>query len=99
MRDRAIYKTHPAASFIEDGVAKDINGKVVVLDLAKVNAELVVLQKLRADTQYQRDRAAEYVLIHWDDLRFNDMRDGTTTEYDTRMAIKAKYPKPKVKLI
>jgi len=93
MRDIAIYKTHPAASFIEDGVAKDASGKVVVLDLAKVDAELAALQKLHADTQYQRDRAAEYKLVHWDDLRFNDMRDGTTTEYDTRMAIKARHPK------
>jgi len=94
MRDRAIYKTHPAVSFIEDRVAKDIDGKVVVLDLAKVNAALAVMNSSYAATQYQRDRAAEYKLVHWDDLRFNDMRDGTTTEYDTRIAIKAKHPKP-----
>jgi len=94
MRDKAVYKTHPTVSFIEDGVAKDIDGKVVILDDLKVDAELAVLNSAYAATQYQRDRAAEYKLVHWDDKRFNDMRDGTTTEYDTRIAIKAKYPKP-----
>jgi len=94
MRDKAIYNTHPLVSFIEDGIAKDIAGKVVSLDNLKVDAELAVLNSAYAATQYQRDRAAEYKLVHWDDLRFNDMRDGTTTEYDTRIAIKAKHPKP-----
>jgi len=94
MRDKAIYATHPTTSFIEDGIAKDIEGKVVILDNLKVDAELAVLNLLHDATQYQRDRAAEYKMVHWDDKRFNDMRDGTTTEYDTRIAIKAKYPKP-----
>jgi len=94
MRDKAIYNTHPTVSFIEDGIAKDIDGKVVSLDNVKVDAELAVLNSAYAATQYQRDRAAEYELVHWDDKRFNDMRDGTTTEYDTRIAIKAKHPKP-----
>jgi len=45
-------------------------------------------------TQYQSDRAAEYAKLNQEELRFDDMINGTTTWKDTILAIKAKYPKP-----
>jgi hypothetical protein len=54
-----------------------------------INAEA-----LYVSTQYQRDRAVEYAKLNQDELRFNDMMNGTTTWKDAILAIKAKYPKP-----
>lgn len=59
----------------------------------QIDAELINVKTANAALEYQQLRAAEYKEIYWDDLRFNDIRDGTTIEYDTRAAIKLKYPK------
>jgi len=65
--------------------AKWIEGDVLARDTLK--SGLVA-------TQYQRDRAAEYAKLNQDELRFDDMMNGTTTWKDAILAIKAKYPKP-----
>jgi len=58
-----------------------------------LDAEVLRLEAQAAATQYQRDRAAEYAKLNQDELRFDDMMNGTTVWKDTILAIKAKYPK------
>lgn len=48
-------------------------------------------------TEYQRLRKAEYDKLNQDEMRFDDLINGTTTWQDAILAIKSKYPKPKVK--
>ena len=45
-------------------------------------------------TQYSRDREAEYLKLNQDEMRFDDLENGTTTWQDAINAIKAEYPKP-----
>ncbi len=45
-------------------------------------------------TQYQRDRATLYAKLNQDELRFDDLENGTTTWQDSINAIKEQYPKP-----
>lgn len=44
-------------------------------------------------TEYARLRKAEYDKLNQDEMRFDDLMNGTTTWQDTIIAIKAKYPK------
>ena len=44
--------------------------------------------------QYSRDRRAEYDKLNQDEMRYDDMKNGTTTWVDAIDAIKAKYLKP-----
>jgi hypothetical protein len=98
MIDEAIRNTHPNAVTILDDKAYDKAGKLLAIDKNLVNAELVRLEAAQAATQYQRDRAVEYAKLNQFELRFDDMMNGTTLWKDAILAIKAKYPKPKVKL-
>jgi len=59
-----------------------------------IDAEVLRLEAAYKAVQYQRDRAVEYAKLNQDELRFNDMMNGTTTWKDAVLAIKAKYPKP-----
>jgi len=59
-----------------------------------IDDEVLRLEAVQSSTQYQRDRAVEYAKLNQDELRFDDMINGTTTWKDTILAIKAKYPKP-----
>jgi hypothetical protein len=45
-------------------------------------------------TKYARDRAEEYSKLNQDEMRYDDMLNGTTEWFDTITAIKVKYPKP-----
>jgi len=59
-----------------------------------IAAEVLRLEAAQASTQYQRDRATEYKKLNQDELRFDDMMNGTTVWKDAILTIKAKYPKP-----
>jgi len=63
-----------------------------------IDAEVLRLEAAQVATQYQRDRAVEYAKLNQDELRFDDMINGTTLWKDAILAIKAKYPKPKPKV-
>jgi len=45
-------------------------------------------------TQYQRDRKLKYDALNQDEMRFDDLTNGTTTWPDAIAAIKAEIPKP-----
>ena len=72
----------------KDGVA--IKGDLIPVDkdaLKKIEDEW-------AATQYARDRKEEYDKLNQDEMRYDDIKNSTTTWVDAIDAIKAKYPKP-----
>ena len=69
MRDRAIRNTHPTVVVIQNGIdARDAQGQPVVLDEAKIAAEITTLQAAHAATQYRRDRVYPPIGDQLDDL-------------------------------
>ena len=95
MIDQAIYNTHPSVvSIIESTDAYDAQGDSVVLDMALVNAEVTRLQAAYDAQAYSRLRKVEYNLLNQDEMRYDDLVNGTTTWQDAIAAIKLANPKP-----
>lgn len=59
----------------------------------ELQAEIVRLQAEYDSLEYARLRKTEYDKLNQDELRFDDLVNGTTTWVDTINAIKEKYPK------
>tara|TARA_B100000989_G_scaffold184568_1_gene138957 strand:- start:3032 stop:3397 length:366 start_codon:yes stop_codon:yes gene_type:complete len=72
----------------KDGIA--IKGDLISVDEKE---EARKLDEWKAQ-QYQRDRKEEYDKLNQDEMRYDDMKNSTTTWIDAIDAIKAKYPKP-----
>ena len=72
----------------KDGIA--IKGDLISVDEKE---EVRKLDEWKAQ-QYQRDRKEEYDKLNQDEMRYDDVKNSTTTWIDTIDAIKAKYPKP-----
>ena len=69
MRDQAIRNTHPSVVSISDETdARDAQGNPVILDEAKIAAEITKLQAAHAATQYRRDRVYPPIGDQLDDL-------------------------------
>ena len=69
MRDHAIRNTHPTVVSINADIdATDAQGHPVVLDEAKIAAEITTLQAAHAATQYRRDRVYPPIGDQLDDL-------------------------------
>ena len=95
MIDQAIYNTHPSVvSILESTDAYDAQGNSVVLDMALVNAEVTRLQAAYDAQAYSRLRKVEYNLLNQDEMRYDDLVNGTTTWQDAIAAIKLANPKP-----
>ena len=61
---------------------------------AEIQAEVTRMQAEHQETQYQRDRVAEYPSIQEQmDMQYWDAINGTTTWQDAINATKTKYPK------
>jgi len=60
---------------------------------SEIQAETIRLQELYDSQEYARLRKADYDQLNQDELRFDDLRDGTTTWVDAVNEIKARYPK------
>ncbi len=95
MRDQAIRNTHPTVTTINAEIdAWDAQGQTVILDEAKIAAEITKLQAAHVATQYQRDRAKAYP-----DFReyLDGIVKGDQAQVDTYiaacLAVKARYPK------
>jgi hypothetical protein len=94
MRDTAIRNTHPSVVTINgDTEAWDANGNVVALDESLIQAEVIRLQAIYDSQEYARSRKAEYDKLNQDELRFDDLENGTTVWQDTINEIKGRYPK------
>ena len=95
MIDQAIYNTHPSVvSILESTDAYDEQGNSVVLDMALVDAEVTRLQAAYDAQAYSRLRKVEYNLLNQDEMRYDDLVNGTTTWQDAIAAIKLANPKP-----
>ena len=91
MNDTAIRVNYPTVVSIryqEDDsvIATDDNEEVVEIDEALVNAWV-------DPNAYQELRKNEYNKLNQDEMRFDDLINGTTTWVDSIKAIKDKYPK------
>lgn len=95
MIDQAIYNTHSSVvSILESTDAYDEQGNSVVLDMALVNAEVTRLQAAYDAQAYSRLRKVEYNLLNQNEMRYDDLVNGTTTWQDAIAAIKLAHPKP-----
>jgi hypothetical protein len=59
----------------------------------EINQEILRLQEEFNNTEYQRLRKTEYDKLNQDEMRFDDLVNGTTTWQDAIITIKNKYPK------
>ena len=92
MRHQAIRNCYSHVVFIDDAGATDAQGNVVVLNEAKIAAEIATLQAAHAATQYRRDRVYPPIGDQLD-----AMWKGGDAEIAMRkmvLAVKAQYPKP-----
>ena len=92
MRDTAIRNTHPTVVSINAEIdATDAQGQPVLLDEAKIAAEIIKLQAAHAATQYRRDRVYPPIGDQLDAL----WKGGAAAEEMLAQiqAVKARYPK------
>ena len=92
MRDTAIRNTHPTVVSINAEIdATDAQGNPVLLDEAKIAAEITKLQAAHAATQYRRDRVYPPIGDQLDDL----FRQGAFSPEmaATLQAVKTAHPK------
>ena len=59
----------------------------------EIQAEVLRLQTEYDSQAYARERKARYDLLNQDELRFDDLINGTTTWQDAILAIKQEIPK------
>ncbi len=59
----------------------------------EIQAEVIRLQAVYDSQKYARLRKAEYDKLNQDELRFDDLENGTTVWQDTINEIKGRYPK------
>jgi len=60
---------------------------------AELTAEVTRLQAVYDSQAYARSRKAKYDLLNQDELRYDDLVNGTTTWPDAIQAIKQEFPK------
>ena len=98
MNHAAIYRAYTTVKFIDDDGAKDVNGNLIELDQALVDAAAAEIQAELDATQYQRDRQPEYPDLAdlADALYWSNQGDNTKLDeyYAAVSAVKTKYPKP-----
>jgi len=61
---------------------------------AEIDAETIRLQAVYDSQLYARTRKAKYDLLNQDEMRYDDVKNSTTTWVDAIDAIKAAHPKP-----
>jgi pullulanase/glycogen debranching enzyme len=61
---------------------------------AEVNAEVIRLQAAYDALEYSRLRKAKYDLLNQDEMRYDDVKNSTTTWVDAIDTIKTAHPKP-----
>jgi hypothetical protein len=60
---------------------------------SEIQAEVIRLQAVYDSQEYARSRKAEYDQLNQDELRFDDLENGTTVWVDTINEIKGRFPK------
>jgi hypothetical protein len=77
----------------EDGGVAWKDDAVDVPTDSEIQAEVIRLQTVYDSQEYARLRKAEYDKLNQDELRFDDLENGTTVWQDTINEIKGRYPK------
>ena len=98
MRDHAIRNTHPTVVSINAEIdATDAQGNPVLLDEAKIAAEITKLQAAHAATQYRRDRIyppiGDQLDALWHMIDNGEPLDKTSSFYTMIKMVKDTYPK------
>ena len=98
MEAQAIYNTYPLVVTISKDnsgsiTAVDASGNLVTLDESLISAEVLRLQAVYDSQAYARSRKAEYDKLNQDEMRYDDLVNGTTTWQDAIAAIKTSIPK------
>ena len=60
---------------------------------SEIRKEIKRLKREALSTEYKRLRRKKYKLLNQDELRYNDIKNGTTTWIDAIDVIKAQHPK------
>ena len=94
-RHDAILNTHKTVVMVNDTApeALDSNNKAVVLNESAITVEVNRLQAAYDALEYSRLRKAQYDLLNQDEMRYDDVKNSTTTWVDAIDAIKAAHPK------
>jgi hypothetical protein len=91
----AIKSLAPNASWISrDGVITWNSADITQPTDAEIDAEVTRLQAVYDSQAYARTRKAKYDLLNQDEMRYDDVKNSTTTWVDAIDAIKAAHPKP-----
>ena len=61
---------------------------------SEIDAEVIRLQAAYDALEYSRLRKAKYDLLNQDEMRYDDVKNSTTTWVDAIDAIKSAHPKP-----
>jgi len=97
------YLKHTAVrSLVGDDGEFEISGAGVVTYLtgttaktdSEVTAEMTRIQAVYDAQEYARKRKAKYDLLNQDEMRYDDVKNSTTTWVDAIDAIKSEFPKP-----
>ena len=96
---KAIYSVHSNVVWIDDELGCfDVDGNLVTLDQAAVDAKAAELQAAEDAVAYKRQRRPEYPSLAdlADALYWSNQGDNTKLDeyYQACAAVKAKYPKP-----
>ena len=91
---QALLKLKPNAQWIVRGDTLEwLDTEQTEPTKAEIDAEIKRLQTEQDALAYQELRRSEYNKLNQDEMRFDDLINGTTTWVDSIKAIKAKYPK------
>lgn len=90
---RATYLIYGDSKQLENGDIFVGGKKLTSEQLESVKIKAKELETSFLSTQYKRDRKKEYDKLNQNELRFDDLENGTTTWQESINAIKLKYPK------
>jgi hypothetical protein len=79
---------------VEDGVLHWQDTEQSQPTASELEAEVIRLQAAYDALEYSRLRKAKYDLLNQDEMRYDDIKNSTTTWVDAIDAIKAAHPKP-----
>ena len=89
-------KIYPLNDTEYQSITESENGNTyeVVTDIPEGAVVFSSLADYTAKTQYSKLRKAKYDLLNQDEMRYDDLKNSTTTWVDAIDAIKAEFPKP-----
>jgi len=94
-RAAAIRSLKPLAIWVlRDNVLEWRDKEQTEPTTAEIDAEIVRLQAEYDALDYSRVRKAKYDLLNQDEMRYDDVKNSTTTWVDAIDAIKSAHPKP-----